>query len=92
MRLIKLFRFVYHFEDLQKQVEKNMARLDGLAAEVAEVQGTVESAIVLIRGLAQQIKDAGTDQAMLDDIVAQLDAQQQALAEAVAANSEPTPA
>jgi len=66
-----------------------MAKLDGLIAEVEEVRGTVASAIVLIQGLAQQIKDAGTDQAALDEIVAQLDAQQQALAAAVAAHSEP---
>ena len=87
-RVTNLFRFVSNL-DLLLQGEKIMARLDQLTAEVAEVQGTVASAIALIQGLAQQIKDAGTDQAALDDIVAQLNAQQEALAAAVAANSEP---
>ena len=66
-----------------------MAKLDGLIAEVEEVRGTVASAVALIEGLKKQIIEAGTDQAALDEIVAQLDAQQQMLAAAVALNSEP---
>ena len=66
-----------------------MAKIDGLIAEVEEVRGTVASAVALIEGLKKQIIEAGTDQAALDEVVAQLDAQQQALAAAVALHSDP---
>lgn len=61
-----------------------MANLDALTTEVGEISDTVDSAIALIAGLRQQIIDAGTDPTKLADLVAQLDAKQQALAEAVA--------
>jgi anti-sigma factor ChrR (cupin superfamily) len=84
-RLLNAVRFMFFGEEIL------MAKLDGLIAEVEEVKGTVASAIALIAGLKEQIENAGTDQAALDEIVAQLDAQQQALAAAVAANpDEPT--
>lgn len=63
-----------------------MASLQALEAQVAATKGVMESAVTLIQGLRQQIIDAGTDQAKLDAIVADLDAADDALANAVAAN------
>jgi hypothetical protein len=68
---------------------KIMAKLDALEAEVAEVEGAVDSAIALITGLRAEIIEAGTDPEKLADLVRRLDEKQQALAAAVAAN--PTP-
>ncbi len=67
-----------------------MANLDALTAEVAETKGTVDSAVTLIEGLRQQIIDAGTDPAKLAQLVADLDAAQQKLANAISANPGPS--
>ena len=64
-----------------------MASLENLTKEVSEMAGVVDSAIVLINGLAQQIRDAGTDQAKLDELAASLDGKAGELGAAVAANS-----
>lgn len=63
-----------------------MAKLDDLEREVAETEGAVDSAITLIKGLRDEIAQAGTDPAKLADLVNRLDKKQQALAEAVAEN------
>ena len=76
----------------------NNKPLDDLQAEVAETVTIQESAIKLIRGLSQAIKDAGTDPAKLNAITAQLDSKNAELAAAIAENTpdegggEPTPA
>lgn len=67
-----------------------MAKLDALEAEVGEVRGTVDSAVALIRGLRQQIIDAGTDPQKLAELVAELDKSQKDLADAVAENPGPS--
>lgn len=69
------------------QGERIMAALDGLEAEVADVKTVQQSAIVLLNGLAQALKDAGTDPAKLAAIIADLDASKTALADAVVANT-----
>jgi TolA-binding protein len=66
-----------------------MAALDDIEREVGETEGAVQSAIVLIKGLRDQIAQAGTDPQKLADLVARLDKQQQDLAEAVAENPSP---
>lgn len=65
---------------------KIMADLSRLTQEVAESRGAVQSAITLIRGLRQQIIDAGTDPAKLEELANSLDQDQRDLAEAVAEN------
>lgn len=65
--------------------------LDDLTAEVAAEGTVVQSAIVLINGLAQQIADAGTSQLALTALTGQLKAQAAALGAAVAANTPATP-
>ena len=66
------------------------AALDRLTQEVAETKTAVESAITLIDGLADQIRDLKDDPAALEALADELDAQQAAIAAAVTANT-PTP-
>ena len=61
--------------------------LDALKEKV-EANGEVsQSAVTLIQGLAQQIRDAADDPAELEALANQLDAQSKSLGEAVAANT-----
>jgi len=62
--------------------------LSALAVEVTEIGGTVDSAIALIQELADQIEDNINDPAALQALVDELNAKQEALAAAVAANSD----
>jgi hypothetical protein len=68
------------------------AELDRLTTEVAETKAGVASAIRLIQGLAQQIRDNATDPVALNALADDLDAQQKDLADAVvAAGTNPAP-
>ena len=64
-----------------------MAALDTLTQDVATESGVVQSAVTLVNGLAQQIKDAGTDPAQLKALTDQMEANAKTLADAVAANT-----
>jgi hypothetical protein len=77
-------------ETLIGKVNDMSAELDRLTAEVSETHSAVDSAVTLIAGLAQQIRDLSTDPAALNALADDLDAQQAAIAAAVAANT-PTP-
>lgn len=68
-----------------------MADLSALTREVQENGEVAASAVALINGLAQQIRDAAGDQAALDALAADLDAQAGPLADAVAANTPGAP-
>jgi hypothetical protein len=68
------------------RVQTMSAQLDALVAQVNETNTVIQSAIILIQGLRQQIVEAGTDQAKLTELVASLDASEQELAGAVANN------
>ena len=72
---------------LQSQGAAIMAKLDELQAAVAAENAVIQSAILLINGLAQAVKDAGTDPDKLAAVVADIEANKQALADAVAANT-----
>jgi altronate dehydratase len=63
--------------------------LNDLIQEVAEIKGTVASAISLINSLAERIAACECDPAKLAELVTELNASGDALAAAVAANSEP---
>jgi hypothetical protein len=77
-----------------------MSALDDLKAEVASVKGTEESAIALINGIAQQLRDAlaanagaggGISEADATQIIMGLEADRAGLAKAVTDNT-PAPA
>jgi uncharacterized protein YoxC len=80
-----------------QQEEQQMADLSALQAEVTENGDAVGSAIALLNGLSQALKDAlaANDPAAIQALVDQLDAQTGDLATAVAANTpgaaEPAP-
>jgi len=67
------------------KLETIMADLTALTAQVAETNAVIDSAVVLIRGLRDEIIAAGTDAAKLAELTAQLDAKEQELAAAVVA-------
>jgi len=65
------------------------AQLDTLTQEVTEMSTVVDSAIVLINGLAAQIVELKDDPAALQALADSLDAKANSLAAAVAANTPP---
>ncbi len=75
----------------QNQEISDMATdLTALAAEVAEDTDVTNSAVTVINELKQAIIDAGGNQEAVDALTAQLDANTNALAAAIA-QTEPTP-
>lgn len=70
-----------------------MATLADVAAKVAAEKTVVDSAVVLLGGLSQQLKDAlaSQDPAAVQAVIDQIDAQTQTLAAAVVANTPTAP-
>jgi hypothetical protein len=71
------------------------AAMDALIVQVTKNSEVEASAILLIQGIAQQLKDAianGADPIKLAELTTQLDNSAQALAAAVAANTPVAPA
>lgn len=75
-----------------KRMELLMASIDELAAKVAANTSVVNSALALISGLADKIKSANLDPVKTQALIDELDASDQALASAVAANTVADPA
>ncbi len=61
--------------------------LDALTAEVTHITTVAASAVTLIQGLSQMVKDAGTDPVKLKALTDQLDASDTALSDAITANT-----
>lgn len=76
---------------ITKRLIKMSVALDRLTAEVAETKTIAASAVALIRGLAQQIRDNATDPAALNALADELDATQADLGAAVAENTPADP-
>lgn len=74
---------------IQREMKKMSAELDRLTAEVSQTGTVVDSAIALIQGLADQIRQLQTDPAALAKLADDLDAKTNALAAAVEANTTP---
>ena len=72
---------------LLAQGEDMSASLDKITAEVAETKTVMQSAVVLIAGLAGQIRDLKDDPAALLALADSLDTDSSALADAVTANT-----
>lgn len=68
-----------------------MAKLDDLEAAVKANHDVIESAVVLINGIADRITAAGVDQTKLDALVADLKTEDDSLSAAVAANTPAAP-
>lgn len=92
LMMIKLDVVVQAITIIMELEAKMSAEMDRLEAEVAETGTVVDSVIVLLQGIAQQLQDAGTDRAKLDQLASDLDAKTNALAEAAATvPPQPTP-
>ena len=63
------------------------AELDRLTTEVEETKTAVDSVLALVTGLADQIRALKDDPVRLEALADELDAKQQAIAAAVAANT-----
>lgn len=87
----KLDQILSIVKSLKKQGTEIMADLSAITAEVAENGDAVDSAVTLLGQLAQLVRDAGTDPVALEALAADLDAQTNALAEAVVANTPAAP-
>lgn len=66
--------------------------LDALTAQVHANTSVIQSANLLINGIAQRIADAGVDLAKLQALTDELKAQDASLSSAVAANTPAAPA
>lgn len=67
--------------------EAIMAELDDITAQVAANKVVIDSAVVLINGIADRITAAGVDPAKLAALTASLKSEDDALAAAVTANT-----
>lgn len=72
---------------IMKGIKAMSEELDRLSTEVAENGAVIDSAVALINGLAQQIRDLKDDPAALAALADSLDAKSNELANAVAANT-----
>lgn len=88
---IKLNRILFFNERIFELQGAIMAELDDLTAQVAANKTVIDSALVLINGIADRIKAAGTDPAALAALTASLKSEDGALSAAVAANTVPAP-
>jgi hypothetical protein len=68
---------------LEQQVKKMAADMDALKAATSRNSDLIGSAVTLINGLADRIESAGTDPAKLQEIVAEMRNQDDALAQAI---------
>ena len=76
---------------LAQQEVNEMADLSALAAEVSENTDAVNSASALLSSLSQQLRDAANDPAAVQALADQLDQNNSALSDAVAANTPAAP-
>lgn len=85
-------RVFLKISDALTRMEERMSKqLDDLKAAVEKTLEVEASAVTLIRGLAQQIQDAGTDQNKLNELRDGLLAKAAELGSAVAANTPADP-
>ena len=84
-----------HLHELMHQIKERLitmsAALDRLTQEVSETKDAVASVLALVQGLADQIRNNSDDPAALEKLADDLDAAQQEIAAAVAANTPAQP-
>lgn len=86
---ILLLQNASYWAGLRLEAKMSVA-MDNITREVAETKGIIESAIVLINGIADRIREAGIDAVKLEALTSELDADANKLAAAVAANTPVT--
>jgi hypothetical protein len=99
--LFKLDRVIGQLSDVlrrlgatQQEVSALMSAIDDLEAKVAAQETVEQSAIALLTGIGQELKDAlaNNDQARIEALSAKIDGDTQNLAAAVSANTPAAPA
>jgi hypothetical protein len=88
---MKNWQFDLLYERITRMEITLMSTLAQLQAAVTRTEEVEQSAVTLIEGLVEQIKQAGVDQAALDALTNELQAKADAFGAAVAANT-PAPA
>lgn len=88
-----LVTVLYELHTLRNEVRRMSAELDSLKSAVAQNTTVIGSAITLLQGLKAKLDDAiaSGDPAALTALSAELGAQDQALSDAVAANTPSAP-
>jgi len=76
---------------LKKGINKMSVEFDAMASQVQANSDAIDSAIVLINGIADRITAAGVDPTKLQALTDELKAKDAALAAAVVANTPVTP-
>lgn len=71
-----------------KRIKHMSQEVDNLTAQVKANSEAIDSAVVLINGIADRIQAAGVDPAKLTALTDELRTKDQALSEAVVANTE----
>jgi hypothetical protein len=90
MDLLRSFLWKWmKIDDLKKRIESMSQANDLLVVEVTGLKTVVDSAIVLINGFLSQINGAATLEEV-KSVVAEIEAQKVALANAVAQNTFPS--
>lgn len=87
----KLEHMHEHLLHIERRIKRMAGELDRVQSEVAEISGTVDSAVALLEKLAQLIRDNAGNPAALNKIADDLDAKGNSLAAAVVANDPDTP-
>jgi len=85
----KLNKIIRKLDQITDKENEMSEELDLLTVEVAEIGDVVDSAIVLLNGLAQQLLDIRDDPAAIEALALELDAKANELAAAVVANTPP---
>ncbi len=87
----KLAHIQASLDALLDQGKKIMATLTDVQAAVTAEDTVIDSAIVLLKGLAAQVAALQPNQAAIDALAADITAKTQTLADAVAANTPAAP-
>jgi ABC-type transporter Mla subunit MlaD len=77
----------------KQDVDKIMKTLDDIVTEVTGEKTVIDSAVTLLNGLSQQLKDAlaSQDPTKIQAVIDQIDANKQELADAITANTPAAP-
>lgn len=88
----KLDLVLLRLDEIEREAKDMSAQLDRIKAQVEKSTTVTQSAVALINGLAEQIRQLKDDPALLEQLASDLDAQSSSLAKAVQDNTPaPTP-
>lgn len=87
----KLNQIIELLKEVQRKEAEIMATIEELEQQIRESIAVEQSAVLLIQGFKERLEAAGTDPEKLAQLKADLDASEQNLAAAVAANTPAAP-